>query len=124
MPPPDASTNITPIGLALIGANRPKSSKVDVLNPCWNGLSRIRLKDAEFYVREGRAVWADAEQTKLRLVEHHPKNQSAKARADYESRAWEREPGSWDRFDSNWKRLTVRGLAAIDHPRLKCRGPE
>jgi hypothetical protein len=54
------------------------SSKVQVTNPVWNGISAIRRKEADFYVAEGRALWVgDA----IRLVDSHPKNVSAAARA-------------------------------------------
>lgn len=54
-------------------------SKVRVINPVWNGLRMIRRKDAEFYVREGRAAWAGCDL--LRLINSHPKNIAAAARA-------------------------------------------
>jgi hypothetical protein len=43
----------------------------------------MKLKDAEFYVNEGRAEWVGRDQ--LRLVLAHPKNRAAAERA----RGWE-----------------------------------
>jgi len=81
MSPPNPQTEKEPVGLAPVGANRHPvtTSKVQVVNPCWNGLKAIRRKDAEFYVHEGRAKWTlDG---KIILIDSHPKNRMAAARA-------------------------------------------
>jgi hypothetical protein len=55
------------------------SSKIKVVNSVWNGPGVIKRKVAEYYVAEGRAVFVSERQ--IRLVESHPKNQAAAARA-------------------------------------------
>jgi hypothetical protein len=61
-----------------------RSAHVKVLNAVWNGSGYIKRKTANFYVAEGRAVFAGEDQ--LRLIESHPKNRAAswKAATGYE----------------------------------------
>ena len=66
-----------------------QAGKVAVVNPPWNGSGKIKRKTADFYVGEGRAVWAG--EALLRMVEAHPKNQAAKLRAaaGYDAAKWD-----------------------------------
>jgi len=60
-------------------------NKVLVVNPL-QGSRRMRRKDAEYYVTQGRAVWQDGAKNQLRLVMAHPANEAAVLRAAAE---WE-----------------------------------
>ncbi len=75
MSPPNSAKQLNS---AEAGPQSNPVGKVTVTNPVWNGLTRIRRKDADYYVAEGRAVWIGE---RLRLVESHPKNLAAAARA-------------------------------------------
>jgi hypothetical protein len=82
----------------LVPGGMQSAVKVLVVNPPWNGSGRIKRKVADFYVSEGRAVWAGElrdkttgiPQTLLRMIESHPKNKAAKLRAaaGYDATKW------------------------------------
>jgi hypothetical protein len=57
------------------------ASRVQIVNSVRNGSDWLRRKDADYYVRTGRAIWvAD---TQIRLTAHHPKNIEAGAAAAF-----------------------------------------
>jgi hypothetical protein len=74
-------------GLIPNGQQRTPESKryVTVINPFLDG-NRMRRKDAEYYVKQDRAVWLDEAKSQLRLVMSHPANQAVLERAAAE---WE-----------------------------------
>src|ERR1017187_7076087 len=80
----------------LVPDGKQAGGKVSVVNPPWNGPGRIKRKVADFYVTEGRAVWAGERRDAtgnpellLRMIEH-PKNKAARIRAaaGYDAVEW------------------------------------
>jgi hypothetical protein len=77
------------------GTARKLSAHVRVVNAVWNGSGYIKRKKADFYVKEGRAVFVgsvrhpdrDEMIDQLRLIESHPDNVRAATTAatGYES---------------------------------------
>ena len=59
----------------------PKPGRIPVVNSVWNRLRKLRRRDAEYYVANGRAKWVDKDQSRLMLVESHPANIAAKNKA-------------------------------------------
>ncbi|HZL57841.1 MAG TPA: hypothetical protein VFC21_12190 [Bryobacteraceae bacterium] len=113
MSPPEALTHTQElIGLALIGAKRQpgSSTKVEVVNPVWNGLRRIRRKDAEFYIDEGRAMWLP--DGKIRLLNSHAKNLNAAERAAEWQTQWVTEGGNDLFTDSPAKHHITKNITA------------
>jgi hypothetical protein len=91
------------------------SSKIKVINSVWNGTGMIKRKVADFYVAEGRAVFVGEGQ--LRLIESHPKNQAAAARAA----AWQQEcvPDATTTKFSHAAACFPGGLRATEHVGLR-----
>jgi hypothetical protein len=86
-PPAARPATTNTVGLIPNGQQKATESKrsVTVRNPLRDG-NRMRRKDAEHYVRQGRAVWIDEAKSQLRLVVSHPANQAVLERVAAE---WE-----------------------------------
>ncbi len=96
------------------------SKKVKIVNSVTNDRGFIRRKDAEFFVKEKRAEWADRlDGDQIRLILSHPKNQAAARRAA----AWTLEPTpvGKDRISRRLRLCGTQGLEAFDNPRLTLR---
>ena len=106
---------------------------VQVVNDVRNQKRHMRRKDAEHYVKGGRAEWIGSDQ--IRLILSHPENIAAAARA----RAWEAdyrpsfdgEPGRKRGLIADYQRITealrlfgVNPLAAVDRPRSHRQKPK
>ncbi len=121
------------------------SGRVKVVNPWWKGSPWIKRKIAVHYVSEGRSVWLGADQQYLRIVESHPKNVVAAAKAGARQAEYVPPPdGDSHSISRSWRKITHKlrlfgvnppadnsgrrprhggGLAAVDHTVLHFEPP-